>query len=89
MKVSFNDKHPELREGEMFLQNVFDPQVLFLREAAKCLPGLDFESIQFSSKRLGEVAYDEHGKVLPLARPVFVNMKQWELEELTDWGYDN
>ncbi len=88
-KRDFNDKHPELLEGEVFLQNVIDPEQLKLDSSLGMFGGLDFASIPFSKKRLGKVAYDHNGKVLPLGRPVFVDRISFELEELEDWGSCN
>ena len=90
MKVKdFNDKHPELLSGEMFLQNVINPKLLISRELTKDFPALDFENIKFLSKRMGKIAYDEKGNRLTFSRPVFVNRIMSELEELADWGSGN
>lgn len=89
MRSSFNDKHPELRKGEMFLQNVIDPKLLPSRESTKYFPELDFESIKFKSKRMGNIAYDEKGNRLIFSRPVFVDRIMFELEELKDWSGAN
>jgi len=89
MARDFNDKHPELLEGEVFLQNVIDPEHLKLDSSLAMFGGLDFASIPFSRKRLGRIAYDNHGKILPLARPVFVDRISFEMEEIADWGSVN
>jgi hypothetical protein len=53
---TFNQQHPELQDGEVFLQNSANPEMT---------------SIPFKTKRLGKVAYDIHGKVSQGLFPVF------------------
>lgn len=66
-----------------FLQNVI---ALRFKDLLRALPGLDFENIEYSTKRMGRVAYDCDGKVLPLARPVFVSRAEHDFKSLQDDG---
>lgn len=69
-EVSFNDTHPELREGEVFLFNASD---------IPPYPDEDpFVLCRLETKRLGTVAYKKDGTPLLNTRPVF-GMK-WEVD---------
>ena len=50
--------HPEAREGEVLIGNMF-----------VC----DFTAVGWRTKRLGKVAYETSGKRIPNFRPVFVS----------------
>jgi len=82
-KRNFSDEHPELQFGEIFLQNVIAPK---FKESLKFLDGLDFDEIKYFTKRLGNIAYDCDGKILPLARPVFVSRREFDAEESHNCG---
>lgn len=61
---SYNDTHPELRPGEVFLTNVQEHE---------------WQTIRLMSKRRGSQAYDRTGTPLPAdqeAFPVFVLEKE-------------
>lgn len=81
MLKNFNDNHPEIRKEEIFLQNVIAPR---FGDLLRALPGLDFNKIEYSTKRMGRTAYDCDGKVLPLARPVFVSRAEHDFEDMQD-----
>lgn len=51
-----NQKHPELKDGELFLSNTNG----------------DAKNIPYKSKRFGSVAYDIDGNIIPGSRPIFV-----------------
>jgi hypothetical protein len=64
--------HPEAQEGEIFFFNV-----------SANLPGMSgldlddtFQSMNWKTKRLGEVAYDISGNYLRHSRPVFVQRSE-------------
>lgn len=64
--MSFNDKHPELEDGEMFLTN---------ERMETC------DWIHFKSKRMGITAYTTNGKVVEKTNkmfPVFIQKKEFE-----------
>lgn len=62
VKIQFNDTHPELRPGEVFLCNVV-PRTL------------EWRNIPYKTKRLGNQAYDVGGKAIAFA-PVFVQSRE-------------
>lgn len=53
---AFNDNHPELQQGEVFVANTANPEM---------------GSVQWKTKRLGKNAYDFTGKPLNGLYPVF------------------
>jgi hypothetical protein len=57
-----NKKHPELRDGEFWIQNA---SYRGFKEMQKTLPH------KVQPLRLGRVAYTPQGKVVPKYRPVF------------------
>lgn len=64
--TNFNEKHPELREGEMFLTNC-DKRV--------------YQSISWRSKRKGMTAYTIHGEIIKSSYrffPVFVQKQEYD-----------
>lgn len=63
----FNETHPELMEGEMFLHNVFGND--------------DWESLRYKTKRLGIQAYTREGVPLRDPRPAFVQRTEFEKTE--------
>ena len=66
-EIDFNTTHPELRDGEMWLTNIYT--------APK---SMRFDSIGWESKRKGTTAYNIYGEVLSYMLPVFVNKKEWK-----------
>ena len=69
MNTNFtNNDHPELREGEIFLNNV--------KPADEEYQG--FAAIGWKTKRLGNIAYNVFGDILPHHRPVFVLRSEME-----------
>ena len=64
--MDFNDKHPELQEGEMLILNE--------QENSNAL--VTFASLTYKTKRYGEVAYDCNGNVLQNTKPVFIKTKE-------------
>ena len=68
-----NRRHPELREGEIFLINlIIDP------ESKKDETGW-YENIPFQSKRLGDQAYQTGGEPLENKwKPLFVNEEDFK-----------
>jgi hypothetical protein len=81
-KPFFNENHPELQEGEMFLTNIIpDHRILMISaEGRLFVPSQNsWESIGWESKRLGDAAYDIYGNPIENYRPVFI--KKWEHEE--------
>lgn len=81
----FNVTHPELQPGERFLWNVSNtsPLPVIGQGRMTLIPAIDqmnnyyllgqFASIRYTSKRLGKIAYDNFGKIIPGSKPVFVS----------------
>jgi len=65
--------HPELKDDEVFLTNVFDPRGIFLYGRNQ------FNNINYKTKRLGKIAYNENGKKNEQMFPVFI--KKWEMHK--------
>ena len=68
--TNFNDQHPELEDGEIFLKNT--------------TPGR-FEVMDWKTKRMGGVAYYDDGKAIPFHSnyfPVFVQESEVDEKEL-------
>jgi hypothetical protein len=67
--------HPELRDGEMFLTNIYINSNIL-------------SQISYKSIRVGKIAYAYNGTELPIEAghlPVFVNKEEYELSiERTD-----
>ena len=74
-KSSFNKRHPELREGEVFISNISDS----LPSAYVNDNRSDWRFIGWKTKRMGQVAYDIYGKPISDMRPVFA--QRAELKE--------
>lgn len=66
--MDFNEKHPELRPGEM----------LILNEEENSQAIVKFTTLPYSTKRLGEVAYGYDGNKLPGMKPIFVSVNEFE-----------
>lgn len=67
----FNLPHPEAHEGEVWIAN---------------LPPNQIDTIRWQSKRVGRVAYDIEGNVIPNVFPVFA--KAFELRLVgAKWSY--
>ncbi|MBE9592839.1 MAG: hypothetical protein IMF19_05105 [Proteobacteria bacterium] len=62
-KRNYNERHPELEVGEMFLTHCRSE---------------DYIEIGWISKRMGVVAYTPRGVPLPKYRPVFVLRSEYE-----------
>lgn len=75
--MPLNDKHPELKEGEMFLTNIYwpFPPHLTPRESRDCMERYEK---QFKSFRMGEIAYDRYGEPIPHVAPIFVSREEYE-----------
>ena len=69
-KITFNTTHPELRNGEMFITNCINIDDFFDND--------NYHSIQYKSKRRGEIAYTIHGEPMENAYPVFIQIKEYE-----------
>lgn len=80
--MSFNDTHPELKEGEVFVTNSF------LSEEGVCSqPGDDSHfSLQLNTKRVGHTAYDINGKRIQGAVPVFAKKDEYEENKHRLWS---
>ena len=79
-KIGFNGKHPELREGEIFLMNI-DHDVWWTEggfEMHSNQPENKFEILDYKTKRKGGVAYSSDGKEIFGAYPVFIKKEEWE-----------
>ena len=61
---NFNDRHPELRAGEVWLANVATDGDLV------------FGNLPYQTKRLGEKAYSSSGMEIADGRPVFVQKEE-------------
>jgi hypothetical protein len=57
LSVSQKPIHPEATDREVWIGNMF---------------GSDFIHVGWTSKRMGKIAYDVNGKVIPGFRPIFV-----------------
>mgnify|MGYP001616241631 CR=1 FL=1 len=77
---NFNKRHPELQEDEVFLMNILiEPPLI-----GKFKGITDFCRIGYSTKRMGNNAYDRTGKLIKEnVRPVFVKRS-----ELIEKGID-
>lgn len=64
--ANFNIHHPEAREDEIFLLN-YQPNPK---------RGISYEDISFQTKRMGNIAYSEDGKIIANAKPVFINYQE-------------
>jgi hypothetical protein len=62
-KRNYNETHPELEEGEMFLTNSVDE---------------NYTRIRWNTKRRGMQAYTIDGELLTGFIPVFVQKKEYE-----------
>lgn len=66
VKKEFNQYHPELRPGEMFLTNESSQEF--------------FDQIVYKTKRAGNVAYDIYGKPVEGLFPIFAQRSEVEAE---------
>ena len=72
----FNDKHPELRPGEIWITNALPGRFMDGRE--------DIASMDWKTKRVGNQAYDSLGKPIDPTtgyRPVFIQKSEREERE--------
>ena len=78
--AAFSEKHPEMLEDEVFVGNmgtVYEPDEDLLRYRA--VPDWeDWDAYGWETKRMGSVAYDVHGKLIPDSRPIFVKVEEYE-----------
>lgn len=71
------NKHPELKEGEVFLINIAHSSVFTLLEAqARGKQELELDNLKFQYYRLGNFAYDGMGKFFKGSRPIFVSQRE-------------
>jgi hypothetical protein len=72
---SFNETHPELNEGEVFLTNSDERPAI--RIQGRPIKSTNYSIIPFSTKRKGKTSYNVHGlpngKDWPESFPVFVS----------------
>ena len=73
---SFNENHPELNEGEVFLTNSDERPAI--PKKGRPTNSTNFSIIPFSTKRKGKTSYDVHGIIVddnywPGSFPVFVS----------------
>lgn len=68
--------HPEMREDEVFIANIFCNDI---GQYSNLDRGIAWNSIGWRTKRMGSVAYDPRGDIIPGSRPVFV--QRAELQE--------
>lgn len=66
--AQFNNSHPELKDGELFAIN-HNPNGSAM---------INFDNLPYETKRLGEVAYDDSGNVIPGLKPVFASRTEFE-----------
>ena len=64
--TSFNNNHPKLQEGEVFISNIWFEDSSDPKDSRT-----DWETIGWRTKRMGSIAYDSNGNVIPDACPVF------------------
>ena len=63
-KESFNVNHPELQEGEMFLENIQTRE--------------DWSQIGYGTKRRGMTAYDICDHLIRTLTPVFIQISEFK-----------
>ena len=68
MKNTFNETHPELQVGEMFLTNV-------TKSFGYINP--NYNLIGYKSKRKGNVAFTIFGKIINDTYPVFIKISEF------------
>lgn len=81
--VNFNTNHPELCDNEIFLCNVDSEytisstgSVLHIEPELGLM--MNFNKIQYKTKRIGTTAYTHKGAKISEERPVFVNKLEFE-----------
>jgi hypothetical protein len=81
---NFNDTHPELKEGEMFVANISQNSEIIGGMYWATDPLIDntlnnnFEKINWETKRLGNIGYSPSGKPNGLF-PVFIQKTEFEM----------
>ena len=65
--MNFNETHPELLDGEMFLTNIY-----------KYNNELHYYSIGYNTKRKGNIAYTTDGEISKHSFPVFIDKKEYD-----------
>ena len=81
MSLGFNKNHPELERGEMFLTNISLSKTYYYWMPEYWMPEPrarmnEWTAIGWSTKRLGNFAYDIRGNIIPELRPVFVQERE-------------
>ncbi len=71
-------QHPEQKEGEFFITNIKRRREEELTSQLES----DFDYIGWETKRLGKIAYNNTGEILPNDLPVFA--KKFEIENNPD-----
>jgi len=61
--MTYNTKHPELEDGEMFLSNMLKAE---------------YYRVRWNTKRRGSVAYNENGNIIKGYVPVFVQKQEYD-----------
>ncbi len=82
-QVDFNKNHPERKADEVFLGNVSSPDdrsVFYFADGSLEISGEAYNRIGWETKRMGEVAYDDHGKKIKDLLPVFVKKSEIKKE---------
>lgn len=68
--------HPEARECEFFLANIWPERESPARRDPTHLIG-DYNALNWRTKRLGIIAYNLNGEIIPGALPVFVELAEF------------
>lgn len=64
--MTFNETHPELRDGEIFLTNFYKGD------------DKSFYRIGYNTKRIGNIAYTVNGEIAKYTFPVFIQKKEYD-----------
>lgn len=81
MRTASSKTHPEQQEGEIFLTNSHDLDVVGVPIRNAVTIRTAYEGIGWKTKRKGLTAYDVNGKVLNGMFPVFVQIAEIEAED--------
>lgn len=79
MRKKHQKDHPELRKGEVFISNITSPDRVYMDLFSDGVFS-DWDRIGLKTKRLGQTAYNNKGKVIPTMFPVFA--KKAELKKV-------
>ncbi|MCX6793230.1 MAG: hypothetical protein NTY12_04350 [Candidatus Falkowbacteria bacterium] len=101
--IDYNEgskNYPGVKEGEVFLRIIsteFLPDVAYCPNSSGLLMFsmvysedalfYNFCKIDYTTKRVGDVAYMSSGKIVPNHVPVFVSAVEWEMKqkEFIEW----